>query len=146
MKNKITESDSNAQTSSPLGDRGVTMFYGASNLIFENARELRNNLTETERILWNILKEYKLRGFKFRRQHPIANYIADFYCHKAKLIIEIDGGYHNNKEQILIDKERTAYFVEIGLREIRFSNQQILFEIESVLNEIDNIIGFKNEK
>ena len=97
-------------------------------------------------ILWNILKGYKLNGFKFRRQHPISNYIADFYCHKAKLIIEIDGEYHNNKEQILTDKERTAYFISIGLQEIRFSNQQILFKIESVLKEIDNKIGLNNEK
>ena len=92
------------------------------------------------------MKDYKLRGFKFRRQHPIANYIADFYCHKAKLIIEIDGEYHNNKEQVLIDKERTAYFNEIGLQEIRFTNNQVLFEIEIVLNKIDDIIGLKNEK
>ena len=92
------------------------------------------------------MKDYKLIGFKFRRQHPIANYIADFYCHKAKLIIEIDGEYHNNKEQVLIDKERTAYFNEIGLQEIRFTNNQVLFEIEIVLNKIDDIIGLKNEK
>jgi very-short-patch-repair endonuclease len=96
--------------------------------------------------LWSILKEYKLKGFKFRRQHPISNYIADFYCHKAKLIIEIDGEYHNNEEQILIDKERTKYFNEIGLTEIRFSNQQVLFEIENVLNKIDKIIGLENER
>jgi len=122
------------------------IFHGASNLIFENARLLRNNQTETEIILWNILKEYKLKGFKFRRQHPIANYIADFYCHKAKLIIEIDGEYHNDKDQILKDKERTNYFVEIGMQEIRFSNNEILFELENVLDVINNLIGLKNEK
>ena len=143
MINKTENPNSVTQTSSPLGVRG--MFHGASNLIFENARELRNKQTESEIILWNILKDYKLRGFKFRRQHPIANYIADFYCHKAKLIIEIDGEYHNNKEQVLIDKERTAYFNEIGLQEIRFTNNQVLFEIEIVLNKIDDIIGLKNE-
>lgn len=144
MINKTENPNSVTQTSSPLGVSG--MFHGASNLIFENARELRNKQTESEIILWNILKDYKLRGFKIRRQHPIANYIADFYCHKAKLIIEIDGEYHNNKEQVLIDKERTAYFNEIGLQEIRFTNNQVLFEIEIVLNKIDDIIGLKNEK
>ena len=144
MINKTENPNSVTQTSSPLGVRG--MFHGASNLIFENARELRNKQTESEIILWNILKDYKLRGFKFSRQHPIANYIADFYCHKAKLIIEIDGEYHNNMEQVLIDKERTEYFNEIGLQEIRFTNNQVLFEIEIVLNKIDDIIGLKNEK
>lgn len=144
MKSKNTEMNSNPQTISPLGVRG--MFYGATNLIFENAKELRNNQTEAEAVLWNILKDYKLSGFKFRRQHPISNFIADFYCHKVKLIIEIDGEYHNNIEQKIKDKERTAYFLEIGLQEIRFSNNQILFEIENVLNTINNIIGLKNEK
>ncbi len=144
MKSKTGIPNSITLTSSPSGVRG--MFHGASNLIFENAKELRNKQTETELILWNILKDYKLNGFKFRRQHPISNYIADFYCHKAKLIIEIDGEYHNNKEQILIDKERTAYFIEIGLQEIRFSNKQILFEIEKALIEINKIIGLQNER
>lgn len=144
MKSKNENPIGITQDSSPIVVRG--MFCGASNLIFENARALRNNQTKTEQILWNILKEYKLKGFKFRRQHPIANYIADFYCHKAKLIIEVDGEYHNNEEQILIDKERTAYFNEIGLQEIRFLNQQILFDIENVLIQINNIIGLRNDK
>ena len=96
--------------------------------------------------MWKILRSRKFNKYKFRRQHPLSNYIADFYCHKAKLIIEIDGEYHNNMEQVLIDKERTAYFNEIGLQEIRFTNNQVLFEIEIVLNKIDDIIGLKNEK
>jgi very-short-patch-repair endonuclease len=126
-------------------DIKVKMFQGASNIIFENARRLRENQTEAEVVLWNILKDYKLKGFKFRRQHPIANYIADFYCHKSKLIIEVDGEYHNNKEQTLKDKERTSYFNEIGLQEIRFTNNQVLLEIEKVLEKINNEIGLKDE-
>lgn len=120
------------------------MFYSASNLIFENARILRGNQTEAETVLWNILKDYKLKGFKFRRQHAIANYIADFYCHKASLVIEIDGEYHNTNEQIEKDKYRTDYFNEIGLKEIRFTNNQILCDIGNVLNEINNFIGLTN--
>lgn len=146
MKSKIENTESKTEMNSLSRVRSSNMFQGASYLIFENARELRNKQTESELILWNILKDYKLKGFKFRRQHPISNYIADFYCHKAKIIIEIDGGYHNSIEQVLIDKARTEYFLEIGLQEIRFSNQQILFEIENVLNKIDNIIGLKNER
>lgn len=152
-ENKDIKSKSTSQTSSPLGVRGnsplnvkSSMFHGASNLIFENARLLRENQTEAETVLWNILKEYKKNGFKFRRQHPIGNYISDFYCHKAKVIIEVDGGYHNTKEQIEKDKFRTMFFNEIGLQEIRFSNNQILFDIDNVLIEINNFIGLTNGK
>ena len=73
------------------------MFYGASNLIFENAKQLRNNVTQTEMILWGRLKEH-FPGIKFRRQHPISFYIVDLYCHSKKLVIEIDGTIHGLKE------------------------------------------------
>jgi len=73
------------------------MFYGASPLIFERAKELRKRMTETENILWNALRRKNRKGYKFRRQHPMSTYIADFYCHQLKLVIEIDGGYHLKK-------------------------------------------------
>jgi cyclase len=73
------------------------MFYGALPLIFERADGLRKNPTEEEKILWERLKAKKL-GVKFRRQHPIWNYIADFYCHELKLVIEVDGSIHDVKE------------------------------------------------
>jgi len=81
------------------------MFYGASPLIFKRAEELRNRLTVTEEKLWNEIKinEWHL---KFRRQHPIANYIADFYCHGVRLIIELDGGIHDGEEAKILDAIR----------------------------------------
>ena len=69
------------------------MFFGASTIIFENANGLRKNMTDAEKLLWFHLKQSP-KGFKFRRQHPMGMYIADFYCHKAKLVIEIDGSVH----------------------------------------------------
>ena len=72
------------------------MFYGADPAIFDNAKALRNSLTHEEVIFWNKLKD--IFQFKFRRQHPISIYIAGFYCHKLKLVIEIDGPIHNVKE------------------------------------------------
>jgi very-short-patch-repair endonuclease len=69
------------------------MFYGAHKIIFGNAKSLRANLTEEETILWRRLKE-DIANYKFRRQHSISNYIVDFYCHKLKLVIEIDGSIH----------------------------------------------------
>jgi len=69
------------------------MFMGASNLIFKNAEVLRNNMTAAEMLLWGHLKGNQL-GAKFRRQNPLGNYIADFYCHQHKLVIEVDGSIH----------------------------------------------------
>lgn len=79
------------------------MWKGATESSFSEAQFLRKNETETEKILWENLRDNQLQGFKFRRQHPISLYIADFYCHKLKLIIEIDGGYHDSSEQVQKD-------------------------------------------
>jgi len=71
---------------------------------FEQARFLKKVQTEAESFLWQRLRNRKLNGFKFRRQHPIDKYIADFYCHETKLIIEVDGEIHLNNHQIVYDK------------------------------------------
>ncbi|HEX6847380.1 MAG TPA: DUF559 domain-containing protein [Chitinophagaceae bacterium] len=73
------------------------MFEGASHLLFEKAKQLRKKMTGAEEILWLHLRK-GLNGYKFRRQHPIGNYITDFFCFKARLIIEIDGSVHNSNE------------------------------------------------
>lgn len=70
------------------------MFFGASPKIFQRATELRKNMTEAERILWSALRRKQLSGKRFRRQHPIETFIVDFYCHEARLVIEVDGGIH----------------------------------------------------
>ena len=108
------------------------MFYKADPLIFDNARELRNKLTPAEQIFWLRLKE-RFPEYKFRRQHPISIYIADFYCHKIKLIIEIDGSIHDSEEVKLNDKKRQQDLEELNLTVIRFTNSQVKNEIESVI-------------
>ena len=97
------------------------MFEGASNLIFENAKQLRKNMTNAEIALWIHLKG-GINGLKFRRQHPIGFYIADFFCHKVKLIIEIDGSIHNNIEVKEVDEKRQAELESWGYIIIRFTN------------------------
>ncbi len=72
------------------------MYYGAKKETFILARELRKSLTEAERVLWSKLRNKKIEGLIFRRQHPIDIYIVDFYCHKYKMVIEVDGEIHNN--------------------------------------------------
>jgi very-short-patch-repair endonuclease len=112
------------------------MWKGASPRIFANAQKLRESATEAEEFLWLALRENQLEGLKFRRQHPLSIYIADFYCHKLKLVIEIDGGYHQAKEQMILDAERTASIEFQGLKVIRFTNEEVLLKLPEVLNKI----------
>ena len=122
------------------------MFYGASPILFEFAKKLRNNPTETESLLWNFLSESEFSDIRFKRQHPVLYFIADFYCHKAKLIIEIDGGYHQVPEQYQYDVNRDAELEKLGLKTIRFTNEQVLFETEKVLQKIRTEVSNRIEK
>ncbi|MDO9153013.1 MAG: endonuclease domain-containing protein [Paludibacter sp.] len=119
-----------------LGVRGI-MFYGALPIHFELAKRLRGNQTDAEIFLWNHLVRIKIKGVRFKRQHPVLFFIADFYCHKAKLIIELDGGYHNIPEQYCYDRSRENELDELGLKVIRFTNEQVLDDIENVLRIIE---------
>jgi len=111
------------------------MFVGASNLIFKYAEVLRNNMTPAEMLLWGHLKGNQ-QGAKFRRQHPIGNYIADFYCHQHKIVIEIDGSIHLLPEVIKNDLEKQSFFEENGLKVLRFSNEQVFKNLEKVIEQI----------
>ncbi len=113
-----------------------SMWKGAPSSSFEKGQLLRRNATLPEKLLWDKLKDNQQGGYKFRRQHPINLYIADFYCHKLKLVIEIDGGYHTLMEQNLKDKERTEVLNCSDIKVIRFTNEDILGDIESVLRTI----------
>ena len=115
------------------------MFYEADPLIFENARELRNKLTPAEQTFWLRLKE-QFPEYKFRRQHPISIYTADFYCHKLKLVIEIDGSIHDSEEAKLKDEKREKDLKNLDLTVIRFTNDQIKNEVESVIEIVSSNI------
>ena len=112
------------------------MFGDAVPPIFENARKLRFNTTPAESILWDRLKNGQLNGIKFRRQHPFGRYILDFYCHQAKLCIELDGSIHQDPDQKNHDQERERDLQQEGLKIIRFQNEEIYSSIEDVLMQI----------
>lgn len=112
------------------------MFFGASPKLFEKAKELRNNMTPAEKIMWEKLNRKQLMGYKFRRQHPIDSFIADFYCHAAKLVIEVDGKIHESSEQKEHDSGRDFQLKELGLNILRFSNEEVINDIEKVLKVI----------
>jgi len=121
------------------------MHYGATIEIFERAKELRGKMTETEKLLWKKLSKNQL-GCKFRRQHPISYYIADFYCHEHKLIIEVDGNIHLGNNQKFLDSERTRDLQELGLTIIRFTNNQVINQIDFVIESINYELTSKAPK
>ena len=99
------------------------------------ARDLRKTMTPAETALWQRLRGKRLDGWHFRRQHAVGPFIVDFFCAKAKLVLEVDGPIHNR--QVEYDAERTAWLEnERGYRVIRFSNEDVLTDIEEVLARI----------
>ncbi|TRX04663.1 endonuclease domain-containing protein [Flavobacterium gawalongense] len=116
------------------------MWKGASPQIFLNAKKLRENPTEAEEKLWLAVKNNQIEGYKFRRQHPLSIYVADFYCHALKLVIEIDGGYHLDEEQRLLDEKRTSDIEFQGSKVIRFTNEEIMLKLPEVIDKIKAFI------
>ena len=106
----------------------------------ERARELRERQTSAEMLLWQRLRNRQLLGFKFRRHHQFGDYIADFYCHDAQLVIECDGSVHGTNQQWGHDQERDAYMLAQGLHILRFTNGRILNNTEEVLGVIANYL------
>ena len=100
------------------------------------AKEFRKNMTKAEKVLWDALRNHRFSTLKFRRQHPIKWFIADFYSHEIKLIIEVDGGIHNSTSQTEHDASRTSEIETLGINVIRFSNEDILNNLEFVLHQI----------
>jgi very-short-patch-repair endonuclease len=98
------------------------------------AREMRYKPTEAENILWQRLRRHDLRGYKFRRQHSIERFIVDFYCSRARLVIEVDGPVH--QYQAKEDKIRQEYLGSLGLKVLRFSNEDVLNNIDEVIKRI----------
>ena len=111
---------------------GDKKYIRASRVIRERARELRKPLTPAEKILWDNLRGRKCQGLKFRRQHPIGRFIVDFYCAEIRLIIELDGGIHLGREAY--DEERTKILEREGYHVMRFANEAVIQQLDTVLN------------
>lgn len=107
------------------------------------SRELRSNMTDAEQILWQKLRGKQILGVQFHRQKPILNFIVDFYCPKAKLIIECDGSQHYTEDGLFADRQRDEALNQLGLRVLRFSNFQIIDELEAVCEFIYQVIEEK---
>ena len=105
-----------------------------------NARQLRNNMTEAEQKLWLRLRQKQILGLQFYRQKPILNFIVDFYCPAANLIIECDGSQHLNEKGLKYDLLRDQVLAQLNLTILRFNNLQILHELDAVIQIIENVI------
>jgi imidazole glycerol-phosphate synthase subunit HisF len=111
-----------------------TMFYGSQPITFKNARRLRKEMTEAEKILWGCLSKRQLNGARFRKQHPVGDYIADFYCHEFKLVVEVDGLIHEQQKEY--DEERSKQMEEVKVTVIRFTNAEVMCDLDSVVQKI----------
>ena len=118
--------------------------FNADASIFRNAKALRKESTSAEKLFWEIVKSRKLKGLKFRRQHPLRFYVADFYCHEAQLVIELDGNIHDIEEVKLKDKEREEVIKEFGLTIMRFTNDEVFTELDKVVEKVEKFLGEKN--
>jgi very-short-patch-repair endonuclease len=118
----------------------ISMFFGANSTTLRTAAMLRTNMTPAEILLWKELKDRMLFNAKFHKQHSIGIFIVDFYCHEYKLVIEVDGEVHNNEETNDYDTNRTAELNRFSLRVIRFTNDEVTYNINYVSTMIQRAI------
>ena len=104
------------------------------------ARQLREHMTDAEKCLWAKIRMKQLVGCQFYRQKPIGDYIVDFFCPRAKLVVEVDGSQHLSDEMLEYDRIRDEYLSSLGLRVLRFNNAEVLTRIEGVVESIENEI------
>lgn len=102
------------------------------------SRRLRNEMTDAEKLLWSKIRGKQLKGFQVYRQKPIGRFVVDFYCPKAKLVIELDGGQHYSEANYAKDESRDRYMDGIGLKVLRFSDKEVFENLPEVLEEIWN--------
>ena len=120
--------------------REPVYFFYAKPATIEFGKKLRKKMTPSEKLLWERLRRKNIRGVKFRRQHPIEFYVADFYCHEARLVIEVDGLCHDRPDQKEHDENRSAEMDRFDIKVIRFTNDEITNHIESVMQQIRQAI------
>ncbi len=118
------------------GGEGAKHYTHPPKTLIAKARKLRQEMTDAEQLLWRLLRNRGVHNAKFRRQHPIGRYVLDFYCHEAKLAIELDGGQHAEPQREAYDRERTAWLARQGIEVLRFWDNEVLQQTEAVLESI----------
>ena len=113
------------------------MKIGPQLLVF--AKTMRTNATDAESLMWQLLRAKRFMNLKFRRQHVMAPYIVDFYCHELGLVIELDGSQHNIEDDRVYDAERTKFLEALGLKVVRYWNHNVLSRTDVVLEDLWNV-------
>ena len=116
--------------------RNIVIGQNVTNAQVHRAKELRKNMTEAEKTLWQYLRANRLNGWHFRRQQIIHGFFADFYCHAAALVVELNGEIHKSQQEY--DNERTELIRDHGIDVIRFKNEEIENQLPQVLQKIDS--------
>jgi chorismate synthase len=143
--NHLTPNPSPKERGTELSDDFgyITDKAGNYKLLKDFAKANRKNPTQAEELLWYYVRNRNIDGYKFRRQHPIAGFIPDFVCLDAKLIVEVDGEYHSNEEQLQYDEARNQWLNEYKYRLLRFSNEEVLSDINIVIEKIRQTLSEK---
>jgi very-short-patch-repair endonuclease len=112
--------------------------------LYQYGRELRQESTEAEKLLWEELRNRKFNSLKFRRQHPLDKFIVDFYCNEKKIVLELDGGVHNEKINKEYDEARTAMLAGLNIIVLRFKNEEVINDMQGVLKKIRDVANMLN--
>lgn len=107
--------------------------------LYQYGRELRQESTEAEKLLWTELRNRKLNGLKFRRQHPLDKFIVDFYCNEKKLVVEVDGDVHDENINKEYDEARTVMLAGLNITVLRFKNEEVITNVKDVLKKISEV-------
>jgi very-short-patch-repair endonuclease len=120
-----------------VGQEDYPIYFGAEPELLRIAGDLRKSMTSAEKVLWERLRNRQVKGFRFRRQHPIKDFIVDFFCYDAMLVIEVDGSVHDETSQKERDEQRTIIMKRLGIKEIRFSNEAVINKTDQVIKKIE---------
>ena len=122
------------------GQEDYPIYFGAGPEMLRIAGELRKSMTLAEKVLWERLRNRQVKGFRFRRQHPVKDFVVDFFCYEKMLVIEVDGTVHRDSKQAERDEQRTLILKQIGIREIRFTNNDVNYHIDQVIENIESAL------
>jgi very-short-patch-repair endonuclease len=124
------------------GQEDYPIYFGAGPELLKLAGELRKSMTPAEKVLWIRLRNRQVKGYRFRRQHPVEDFIVDFFCYDAMLVVEVDGTVHDDPTQRERDEQRTMILKRLDLKEIRFTNEEVMNDIDQVINRIESALKY----
>jgi very-short-patch-repair endonuclease len=119
------------------GQEDYPIYFGAGPEMLRIAGDLRKSMTPAEKVLWERLRNRQVKGYRFRRQHPIKDFIVDFFCYDAMLVIEVDGSVHDEIRQSERDEQRTLILKRLGIKEVRITNQEVINNTDQVIKIIE---------